>query len=397
MDVQRLELEEFRCFHRLELAIPRAGLRLVGPNASGKTSILEALYLLATTRSFRTTSDRQLIHRDSGRALSLPPYARIAADIASATGPHSLEISLVLDPVTLATSKRYRRDGRAVRALDFVGTLRVVLFSPEDLELVHGPPQVRRRYVDVMLSTLDSTYLRALSRYTHLLEQRNSLLKQLASQDRSTVEEQLAFWDDQLVTYGSYLIAARLRLLATWTKALAAAFRLLTSRSLDLTIQYESTVPLPPAFRTDIEHLSLSEAQAVIALQYRSALERGRADELRRGVTLMGPHRDDFTWLLDSESLAAFGSRGLQRLAVIAAKLAEINTVFDVAGDWPVLLLDDALSELDVAHRHRLLTALDASPAQKLLTATDADALDHPTIRSLPLVVIEDGTLSIRD
>lgn len=393
MQITRLELHQFRCFRQLELAWVPAGLRLVGTNGSGKTSIVEALALLATTKSFRAPAERTLIHRASGQDLGLPPSARIAGHVETRTGHHTLEISLLVDPTTSQVSKRYRRDGRPVRAMQFIGTLRVVLFSPQDIELVTGGPQGRRRFLDLVLATIDSTYLRALAHYTRILEHRNSLLKHLSNQQQQSIEEQLAFWDDQLVTYGTYLLVARLRFLLGWSYDLSESFARLTARPLSLTTRYVSTIPLPDPLARELAHLDLAEAQAAVSLRYRQLLAQRRKDELRRGTTLFGPHRDDLQWLLDGELLAAVGSRGLQRLAVIATKLAEIAAVARATDDWPVLLLDDALSELDGDHRQRLLAALATLPAQKLLTAAEPSILQHPTLDSLPLARLVDGTI----
>jgi DNA replication and repair protein RecF len=390
MQVTRLEFEEFRCFRRLSVDFQPLGFRLFGPNGSGKTSLIEALYLLATTKSFRTATERHLIHRESARELGVPPYARVAAWLETPTGRHSVEIVLTLDPVTLSVTKRYRRDGRPVRAMDFVGTLRVVLFSPEDIELVTGSPSLRRRYLDVILSTIDPSYLRALAQYARVLEQRNSLLKQLAGKDRRTMEEQLAFWDEQLVTYGSYLIVARLRFLAHWSEDLRQRFRDLHPTDPPVSARYNCSVPAPTVLLRELACIGLPEAQATLGLHYREALEQMRVDEIRRGSTLIGPHRDDLVWLLGEEPLAAVGSRGLQRLAVLAGKLAEITAIQRATDDWPVLLLDDVLSELDAGHRARLSATLASFPAQQVLTAADRTVLDQPEFAYLPLAVVDE-------
>lgn len=390
MRVTWLELEEFRCFRSLSLDIPPAGFRLFGKNGSGKTSLIEALYLLATTRSFRTTTERHLIHRESARELGLQPYARVAARLDAREAHRTAEIVLSLDPSTMTITKRYRRDGRPVRAMDFVGTVRVVLFSPEDIELVTGSPSLRRRYLDVTLSTIDATYLRALAQYARILEHRNSLLKQLAGKDRRTIDDELAFWDEQLVTFGSYLIVARYRFLTEWGKSVSERFRELSTGNQLLTTRYSCSLSIPAIVEAELTERPLPDAQATLSPLYREALEQLRTDEIRRGSTLLGPHRDDLVWLLDNESLVAVGSRGLQRLAVLAGKLAEITTIQHATGDWPILLLDDVLSELDSRHRARLCTTLAAFPAQQIITAADRAALEQPEFAALPLAVLDD-------
>jgi DNA replication and repair protein RecF len=181
MHVVELELEEFRAYRRLQLKLDPSGLRLVGDNASGKSTLLEAIAMLATTRSVRTASERELINWNSGEELSIPPYARIRGVVARADRTVEIDIGIQIDPLrTTHLKKQIRLNGRPVRAMDAVGALNAVLFSPEDIDLVSGSPSGRRRYLDLTISQLDATYLRSLSRFNRVLEQRNSLLKSLA-------------------------------------------------------------------------------------------------------------------------------------------------------------------------------------------------------------------------
>jgi DNA replication and repair protein RecF len=398
MYLRRIELEEFRCFHHLDLPLPSSGLRLVGSNASGKTSLLEAIYLLATTRSFRTATERQLIHRESGRDYGFPPYARLVGELVLDHLATTIEMTITVEPERNSARKRIRQDGLPRRAIDVVGTLKVVLFSPEDLELVLGAPSIRRRYLDISLSQIDQAYLRSLSRYVRLLEQRNSLLKQIAAEparDRRAIEEQMAYWDEQLVIHGSYVLVARLRYVHRLAEALGGHFRELTVSDLPLSLVYQSTVPLPDPVRERVVLDSLPDAQARVAQRFQAALHSLRDDELRRGMTLIGPHRDDLVYALAGEELAAFGSRGMQRLAVVATKLAEIDAFRGATGELPVLLLDDVLSELDQEHQDRLLQTLSGVPAQRFVTATDRRLLEHPALAGLPMSELSDGQVCL--
>jgi len=307
-------------------------------------------------------------------------------------------MTITVEPERNSARKRIRQDGLPRRAIDVVGTLRVVLFSPEDLELVLGSPSVRRRYLDISLSQIDQAYLRSLSRYVRLLEQRNSLLKQIAakpSRDRRAIEEQLAYWDEQLVIHGSYVLVARLRYVHRLAGALNGHFRSLAVSDLPLSLEYQSTVPLPDPLRERVVLDSLPDAQARINQRFQSALHGIRDDELRRGMTLIGPHRDDLVYTLAGEELAAFGSRGMQRLAVVATKLAEIDAFCGATGELPVLLLDDVLSELDQEHQDRLLQSLSGVPAQRFVTATDRRLLEHPALAELPMSELRDGQVCL--
>ncbi|WP_051914622.1 DNA replication/repair protein RecF [Thermorudis peleae] len=387
MYLTHLHLEEFRCFHRLDLSLPPEGIRLIGHNGAGKTSVLEALYVLATFRSFRTSTERQLIHRDSGRDLGVQPYARLVAQLLTEEGDRqTLEVTITIDEDSGTARKRAKIDGTPRRATDAVGTLRVVLFSPEDLDLVLGSPSLRRRYLDITLSQIDRLYLQALSRYHRILEQRNSLLKHLATHGNNsrTLAEQLAFWDEQLVVHGSYIIATRIQYIAQLSRAAQRAFRALSRNQQEFSLRYHASLPLPPPVLEQLSVLDREDAQATLSPRYSAFLQQMRADELRRGVTLAGPHRDDLQFLLAGEPLADYGSRGIQRLAVVATKLAEIELVFAATQEYPVLLLDDVLSELDPINQNTLLEALAPLPAQRIITAVSSAALNHPALAALP-------------
>ncbi|ACZ38745.1 DNA replication/repair protein RecF [Sphaerobacter thermophilus] len=397
MILTTLQLEEFRSYRRLSVDLPAAGLRIFGQNAGGKTSLLEAVYLLATMRSPRASSERETIHWESGVELGLPPYARVAARIRHNRHETDVEVVLTVDEERGgALRKRVKLDGRPRRAIDAVGALKVVLFTPDDLNLILGSPSVRRRYLDITLSQIDSTYLQALGQYGRLLEQRNSLLKELGGRrprDERAIEDQMAYWDAEIVTRGAYLLAQRLRYVHEVDRVAAEEFRALARTEDRLGLRYSTTVTLPDALRERVVESTLADAQAFVARALESDLHRLRPDELRRGVTLVGPHRDDLHFLLGGHELSAYGSRGQQRLAVVATKLAELRQVVASTGERPVLLLDDVLSELDPEHQERLLAVLGSAGCQILITATDRALLDQPALAALPLVEARNGTL----
>lgn len=398
MKLERLDLEEFRVYRRTTLDIPPAGLRLYGTNASGKTSLLEAIYLLATTRSPRASIDRDLINWESNVEFDLAPYARAVGRLTESGGDdHEVEIALVADAVRPnVTRKRAKLDGRACRLTGIVGTLKVVLFSPEDLNLVLGSPSGRRRYLDISISQLDRTYLRALSRYGKLVERRNSLLKDLGNGSGRNFEDELAYWDDEFTTYSSYILAARLRYLHGLKQEAATAFQQLSESDGRLRLDYAGTVNLPDAQIERVTTGSIADAQPLIARAIGSQLRQRRHEELRRGLTLIGPHRDDFNYELDGRDLSSFGSRGQQRLAVVATKLAELAQIITLSGEPPVLLLDDVLSELDPEHQDGLLSTLGGAGCQIILTATSRELLEHPALSELPVGEVGSGTISVR-
>jgi DNA replication and repair protein RecF len=397
MKLERLDLEEFRVYRRNTLEIPSAGLRLYGTNASGKTSLLEAIYLLATTRSPRASVDRDLINWESNDEFELAPYARAVGRLTESDGAdHEVEIAVVADASRPnVTRKRAKLDGRACRLTGIVGMLKVVLFSPEDLNLVLGSPSGRRRYLDISISQLDRTYLRALSRYGKLVERRNSLLKDLGNGSGRNAGDELAYWDDEFTTYSSYILAARLRYLDGLKDEAATAFQRLSESDGRLRLDYASTVNLPDAQIERVTTGSMADAQPLIARAVGTQLSQRRHEELRRGLTLIGPHRDDFTYELDGRELSSFGSRGQQRLAVVATKLAELSQIIALSGESPVLLLDDVLSELDPEHQDGLLRALGSAGCQIILTATSRELLEHPALSGLPLGEVGGGTVTL--
>lgn len=392
MHLTRLTLEQFRSYRSLDLPIDPAGLRIVGRNASGKTSLLEAIMLLATTRSPRTTSDLETINWESGIEFGVPPYVRLGATVVTSEGEETVAIQIQTEQEH--AKKRFQRNGRDVRAHDLVGTLKAVLFSPEDVQLVTGPPSERRRQLDILISQIDDRYLRALSRYRHVLTQRNGLLKAFARDhvraDSPLAVAQIAFWDEQLVVSGTYIIAVRLRLTDELSRLLAKRARMLIDQGV-LGCAYEPRLDLDSA-HTGAMSNATARAQTVAAAFSRN-LEAVRPEEFRRGVTIIGPHRDGLAFTIDGRDLAAFGSRGQQRLCVVALKLSESDLIMGETGERPVLLLDDVLSELDSGHRARLLAAIAGMDSQLIVTSADAEPLSDPSLCALPEIEVRQGAI----
>lgn len=399
MRVRRIELTEFRSYRRLDLAIPASGLILSGDNATGKSSLLEAIRMLSTLRSPRTAHDRDVINWESGVDLGVAPYARVVGNIVSKSDELAVELGLQRqdDPGAMLR-KQIKINQQPKRLIDAVGTLQTVLFTPEDLDLVVGSPQGRRRFMDLLIGQIDRPYVRALSSFAKVVEQRNSLLKTFArgGMSRKGAFEQLSFWDEQLIEHGS-VVTARRRMtmieLDDGVQRQAAQY----SRT---TTQY--SIRYVPSLGIDFTEASrpgddLARVVAVAQREFDSQVRIRRDNELRRGMTLVGPHRDDLEFLLDSRSLATYGSRGQQRLAVVSLKLAEADVIGASQTERPVLLLDDILSELDVAHRTGLLTAAISSSAQVILTTADQAVLRGSPVEHLAHAHATPGTISFED
>jgi DNA replication and repair protein RecF len=401
--LRELELDEFRSFRRLHLTLGPAGFRLVGANATGKSTVLEAIAMLATMRSPRTSAERELPHWRSGEELAVPPYTRLRGIIARKDGEHTIEIGATIDLRGSGTfSKTIRLDDRPARAVDVVGKFKTVLFSPETVDLLSGSPGNRRRYLDIAISQASRPYLRALSRYTKVLEQRNSLLRALSRMrvpaHATRAGEELAFWDDELVASAVEVVSMRLGAVQALSERASAHYAALTEID-TLAVAYIRHRMPEQTSDIDASHWSSPDQslRQATSAQLSQAIGEWRAEELRRGVSAVGPHRDDFAVTEGGVDLGRFGSRGQQRLALIALKLAELDLLRGAAGEPPVLLLDDILSELDERHRAKVVSILGSSEAQICITATDADDLRSPELQRLPLLRSTRGAIDVHN
>ena len=455
MYCKHLTLDEFRNYKRLDFELSPGVTVLQGDNASGKTSLLEAVYLLATTRSPRAGSDLELINFAAPADLGAPPFARVVAHIERERGPLSVEILIIRDelsegPGGLASTsqarKRIKVNGVARRALDLVGQTNVVLFTPQDVDLVTGTPSMRRRYMDVTISQMDNRYIRLLSHYLKVLAQRNSLLKSIREQGRSansrSVAEEMAYWDEELVKHGAYVVLRREVFAARLSRRSEAIHHLLVgteaangkndTRQLLMERRPTAELLFNLSYRSDVapearkalmpELLDQIEAETElskeaqddytasvdaallrgriphveayterIAEEFRRQLEEIRPVEVRRGMSTLGPHRDDLVFQLGELPLSAYGSRGQQRTAVLALKLAEVELMTAETGDTPILLLDDILSELDARRRSYLLSTLSGQEYQALITTADMAGFDEGFLRSANLLEVSHG------
>ena len=388
MHLEKLLLEEFRQYRRQEIAIPEQGLALYGANASGKSTLLEAIALLSTTKSPRSSADREMIGWESGAEFGFPPFSRVTGVVQRRDERVTLEIGIFLEHAEATTAKKQiKLNGRPVRAATIVGQLRSVLFTPEDVALISGPPSDRRRHLDLAICQLDPAYMKALSSFNRVLSQRNSLLKQFARDDASPTAAstigQLAFWDDQLVTAGSLIFLRRARTVRRLDQLARSEYQALDGGSLVLTYL--------PGLKAFPQHDDVSREE--IALAIRTALEHRRREEIKRGMTLIGPHRDDFDIAIDGHAASAYASRGQQRLAVLAMKLAEARLMGEDGGEAPIVMLDDILSELDERHRALVLETASSMQSQLLISSTDERLLDDPIVRELPRKRVSFGTL----
>jgi DNA replication and repair protein RecF len=359
MRLLRLQLFDYRNFHRLDLALGPGASVFVGANAQGKTNLLESVYLLATMREVRAETDAQVIRK---QLTDDPmPAARVVAEVETSEGRLRLEVAVVGRDGRhgLIASKTAKVNGVPKRLSDAVGRLAAVLFTAADIDLTSGAPSARRRYIDTTLSQVDRTYVTARSRFERVLTQRNHLLKRI--REGQARADELGFWDDELARDGGYLFAARAVALSQLA-ALAAEAQTTLAAQEDMRLEYR-----PRLEGHDRDGLVDPVAAAEV---YGKALRRGSPRDVAAGMTLQGPHRDDIAFSLDGMPAAGFASRAQQRTIALALRLAEAQLLRSRRGEPPVLLLDDILSEMDADRCRSVIDAISGSD-QLLITTTD--------------------------
>ena len=338
MELTQIRLTDYRNYREQSLEF-RPGINvLVGDNAQGKTNLLEAVRLCSIGRSHRTSRDRELIYEGAQQA-------RVALAWRRRDGSHEL---IALIPST--SPKQLRADGKALRRSgELMGLIATVLFAPEDLALVKAGPGERRRFIDMELSQLRPVYYYALQRYNRALKQRNNLIRERDAQPalRATLDG----WDDVLAREGAAIVAQRAKFVERLDEFARQRHQAISGGE-QLRCEYASSVDPGDPERS-----------------MRQGLEQARARDLRVGTSTFGPHRDDLTLTIDGRDARVFGSQGQQRTVALSLKLSELSVMYSECGEWPILLLDDVMSELDPARRRTLLSCIEG--VQALVTCTD--------------------------
>ena len=407
MRLSRLRLINFRNLVEVDLEVPPGVSVYFGQNAQGKTALVEAVYILAIARSFRAENERELVNfavaRDGGQALvdglveddgpeghihphpNPPPQG--GGNISGGEGRLGTQRVIVgyrAFPSNAAAGPGYRvskqiRVNRVRRtAGGLVGLVHAVLFSVQDIELVQGPPSGRRRFLDILISQADPVYLKTLQRYQQVLRQRNRLLR-LRREGRAAPDE-MEFWDGELVREGSWLTWRRREVMDALAPAFIRHHRDLSGPGETLELRYRPSVPLP-------------EGGGGVEDSYREALLVATGRERATAATAVGPHRDDFEIYVNGADMGAFASRGQARTLALALRLAEAETLASARGTGPLLLLDDALSEMDASRRRRVLEKASHYP-QVLITTTDPDQVSGFFGRSAAYFRVEGGRIT---
>jgi DNA replication and repair protein RecF len=405
MYLKHLSLTNFRNFTRLDLDIPQRVVLLVGANAQGKTSILEAIYFLAAFTSFQTHADRQIVNFTEAKNTTLA-VTRLVAEYQRARHKHRLEARLILEPTGVVNSQRLRKevllDGVKKPVSEVIGHFNAVIFVPQMSQIIEGAPEDRRRYLNLALAQATPAYARVLSEYNQALTQRNALLKMIGERGdkRSTLHsgnvDQLEVWDDTLTRLGSQIILWRIEAIQQIERLASRVHHELTHGSEILRLAYEPAFdPLPKPngqlglkIETIVDRsgLDLKEIQD----GFRATLSALRSVEIARGVTTIGPHRDEIRFLANDIDLGEYGSRGQVRTALLSLKLAEVNWMRDRTGEWPVILLDEVMAELDLQRRGDLLKYV-GETEQVLFTTTDLNLFSPEFVKNTEVWRVEGG------
>lgn len=371
MFLKTLTLRHFRNYKDVHIEFSAPKTILLGNNAQGKSNLLEAVELLATLKSHRTSRDKDLVRDEES-------VAQVSAVLKRETGVSELILTL-------------RRNGRRTvnlnsenlrRQMDFLGVLNAVEFSSLDLDLVRGGPEGRRRWLDTLLVQLEPIYAHILQQYIHVLRQRNAFLKSHKENlHQKSLQSQLALWDTQLVTTGTRVIRRRERAI----KRLAPIAKLwhsnISGSTENLQINYAANIPLSETHPQEVQQAFLDKiAQRAVA-------------ELHQGTTLVGPHRDEVDLTINQTPARQYGSQGQQRTLVLALKLAELQLIEEVVGEPPLLLLDDVLAELDPSRQNQLLDAIQ-DRFQTLITTTHLGSFDSQWLNSSQILTVSGGQLS---
>lgn len=368
MFLNDIHLHRYRNYEQLSLRTDHRVNMFIGANAQGKTNLLEAIYVLALTRSHRTHKDKQLISWQAEDAI-------VEGEVERELGTLRLKVKLTQH------GKKASINGLEQRKLSqYIGSLNAVMFAPEDLEIVKGSPGIRRRFLDIELGQVYPTYLYHMNQYQRILAQRNQALKNWHSSNQVMMD----IWDEQLAHFGSKIMQKRQQFitqLQEWAEEIHTG---ITKDGERLRILYR------PSWDCDLE-----TDESGFINQYMIKLSQIREQEIRRGTTLIGPHRDDLQFLINDKDAQIYGSQGQQRTVGLSVKLAEIELIRHEIGEYPVLLLDDVLSELDQDRQNQLIMTFQ-DKVQTFITTTGIESIRLRHLQDVALYEVENGQVRVR-
>ncbi|MCS4485825.1 DNA replication/repair protein RecF [Staphylococcus americanisciuri] len=369
MKLKTLQLENYRNYEQVLLQCHPEVNILIGENAQGKTNLLESIYTLALAKSHRTTNDRELIRFGE-------EYAKIEGELSFRYG--NMQLTMF---ITKKGKKAKVNHLEQSRLTQYIGHLNVVLFAPEDLNIVKGSPQVRRRFIDMELGQISSLYLNDLSQYQRILKQRNHYLKQLQLK-RQKDTTMLEVLNQQFATYAVKVTLRRQRFIEELEKLAAPIHSGITNGKETLTLRYIPSIKLQDTPQDEDDLIN----------EVFELLQTSLTKEIERGVSMQGPHRDDLGFNVNEMDAQTFGSQGQQRTTALSIKLAEIELMHQEVGEYPILLLDDVLSELDDSRQTHLLSTIQHK-VQTFVTTTSVDGIDHEIMKDAKVYQIEEGNI----
>ncbi|BAU26268.1 DNA replication and repair protein RecF [Aneurinibacillus soli] len=367
MILTELELTHYRNFEHAHVQFDQPIVLFVGHNAQGKTNMLEAIYVLAMAKAHRTSKDKELIQWEQ-------EYASLSCRTERRHGTISLDIRLT------PKGKKARINSLEQRKLsDYIGAMNVVMFAPEDLGIVKGSPNVRRRFLDMEIGQVSKSYLHAILQYQKIVQQRNQAMKEL--QMGKPYRDMLDVYNMQMADVAAKVLMKRygfMGKLEQWGQEIHAQ---ITQGKEHLHLAYHNSLPVT-------QDMSQQEAVDVIYKHLTSIQDR----EIARGTSLAGPHRDDIEFFINGTNVHQYGSQGQQRTTALSLKLAEIELIHQEVGEYPLLLLDDVLSELDANRQSHLLQNI-KDRVQTFVTTTGVEGLYHQTLQQAALYRVNQGTV----
>jgi DNA replication and repair protein RecF len=368
MFIKQLHLKNFRNYEQLEVQFENKVNVILGENAQGKTNVMESIYVLALAKSHRTTNDKDLIRWDT-------EYAKIGGRIQKNHG------SLPMELIVSKKGKKAKYNHIEQKKLSqYVGNMNVVMFAPEDLNLVKGSPQIRRRFIDMEIGQISPVYLHEVGQLNKILKQRNHYLKQMQTK-KQTDETMLDILTEQFIQSATKIVRKRFEFLHLLQNRATPIHEGISRELEKLEIRYKPSVEVS-------EEQDLSKMINIYENKYNQVKQR----EIDRGVTLFGPQRDDLLFFVNDRDVQTFGSQGQQRTTALSIKLAEIELIHDEIGEYPILLLDDVLSELDHFRQSHLLNTIQGK-VQTFVTTTSVEGIDHQTLKEASTFFVKDGNL----
>lgn len=369
MFLKKLSLSHYRNYDSFELSTNANVNIFIGPNAQGKTNLLESIFVLALTKSHRTHQDKELIGWNEQEA-------RLYGEVEKKYGPVKLQLNISRQ------GKKAKLNGLEQRKLSgFVGAVNVVMFAPEDLEIVKGAPGIRRRFLDMEIGQVHPSYWHDTAQYQKVLAQRNNFLKQSGLSMNASQLAMLEVWNEQLAAYGVKMMKKRqsfIEKLQGWAERIHSG---ITNGQEKLEIAYKPSVDF-----------AIHEDEAILTDRFMVKLLDIREQECRRGTTLLGPHRDDMLFYINGKEAHVFGSQGQQRTTALSVKLAELELICEEAGEYPILLLDDVLSELDQYRQTQLIETMQGK-VQTFITTTGIESVNLGRIGDAAIFQVRDGTI----